>query len=129
MFWDDEFFVYIKQQSELYAKQITPTSLFEVSVEELKVFVAIILLSGYNNLPRRDMYWSLDEDVRNEAVASAMSRNRFREILRYIHFADNLAAPNDDKYAKVRPLIMHLNEQFIKHLLSDAFDVDVDPLL
>ena len=82
MFWGDEFFEYIKQQSELYAKQITPTSLFEVSVNELKVFFAIILLSGYNNLPRRDMYWSLDEDVRNEAVTTAMPRNRFREILR-----------------------------------------------
>ena len=44
MFWDDEFFLYIKQQSELYAKQITPTSLFEVSVDELKVFFAIIFL-------------------------------------------------------------------------------------
>ena len=126
LFWDDEFFIYIKQQSEMYAKQKKPTCSFEVSVDELKIFIAILLVSGYSTLPRRDMYWSLDADLRNEAVAAAMSRNRFREILRYIHFSDNLNVPDNDKYAKIRPLIMHLNEKFMTFLPSDAFNVDVD---
>jgi len=84
------------------------------------------MVSGYCTLPRRDMYWSLDADLRNEAVASAMSRNRFREILRYLHFSDNLNLPNDDKYGKIRPLIIHLNEKFIRHLPADVTNVDVD---
>lgn len=126
LFWNDEFFGFIKQQSEMYAKQKKPTCCFEVSVDELKIFIAILLVSGYSTLPRRDMYWSLDADLHNKAVACAMPRNRFREILRYVHFADNLNAPDNDKYAKVRPLITHLNEKFTTYLPSDVLDVDVD---
>jgi DNA excision repair protein ERCC-6 len=125
-FWTDDFFLYIKHQSEMYSKQKLPTSNFVVSIEELKVFIAILLISGYNTLPRRDMYWSLDADLRNEAICCAMSRNRFREILRYIHFADNLSLPLNDKYAKIRPLITHLNECSMALLPSNSKSVDVD---
>ena len=48
LFCNDEFFVYIKQQSKIYAKQKNPTCSFEVSADELKIFIAILLLSGYS---------------------------------------------------------------------------------
>lgn len=96
-FWDDEFFLYIKQQSDVYAQRKQPTCSFEVSVDELKVFVTILFVSGYCTLPRRDMYWSVDADLRNEVVAAAMPRNRFREILRYVHLSDNMNLPENDK--------------------------------
>ena len=42
-----------------------------------------------------------------------MSRNRFDEILQYLHFADNTDLNHGDKFAKVRPLIVELNERFL----------------
>lgn len=126
IFWTEEFFCYIKLQSELYARQCNASSRFTVSVEELKLFFAILMISGYNSLPRRDMYWSLDMDIRNSAVAEAMSRNRFREIIKNLHFSDNTRLAAEDKFAKVRPLIEHLNEKFITMLPSEIEHVDVN---
>lgn len=125
-YWDDQFWELIKEQSIAYSKLGNPNSTFDVSVHELKLFFAILLVSGYSSLPRRDMYWSLDVDVRNDAIASAMSRNRFRDILRNLHFADNTALPENDKFGKVRPLIIHLNDKFLKYLSEDTTDIDVD---
>ena len=74
------------------------------------------------------MHWSLDADLRNEAIAAAMSRNQFREILRYIHFSDNLNASDNYKYAKIRPLITHLNDKYMTFLPSDAGPVGLHSL-
>lgn len=126
MFWPNDFLEYVKRQSELYAKQCNATSRFEATVDELKLFLAVLMISGYSSLPRRDMYWSLDGDIKNEAVAHSMPRNRFREILKNLHFADNTSLAADDKFAKVRPLITHLNAKFISLLPSDVRHVDVD---
>nr|CAH7764813.1 unnamed protein product [Callosobruchus chinensis] len=124
-FWTSEFFEYIKKQTINYSRQVNPNSTFELSVNEVKVFFAILMISGYSPKPRRDMYWSLDADLRNEAIADAMPRNRFREILKYIHFADNTHLSKDDKFGKVRPLIDHLNKKFLENL-PKIENVDVD---
>jgi hypothetical protein len=62
-------------------------------------------------MPRRRMYWEHEEDVHNEAVSSLMSRNEFEEVLQYLHVADNGNLEKDDKFAKVRPLLQHINER------------------
>ncbi|XP_068213979.1 piggyBac transposable element-derived protein 3-like [Palaemon carinicauda] len=68
--------------------------------------------SGYHTLPSRRLYWSLDADVGVELVAKAMSRDRFEEILRFLPSTDNQALNKDDKLAKIRPLMNHLNTRF-----------------
>ncbi len=50
-------------------------------------------------------------------IASKISRDRFRDIRRYLHFADNTTlptlptpgTPGSDRFAKVRPLINKVN--------------------
>lgn len=121
LFWTDTFFEYIKEQSVLYATQNNANTSFDISIAELKVFFAILMISGYSQRPRKDFYWSMDSDLRNEAIANAMSRNRFRDILKNLHFVNNAELPPNDKFAKVRPLIEHLNSVFIKHMpLTEA---------
>ncbi|XP_068207545.1 piggyBac transposable element-derived protein 3-like [Palaemon carinicauda] len=41
-----------------------------------------------------------------------MSRDRFEEILRFLPSTDNQALNKDDKLAKIRPLMNHLNTKF-----------------
>nr|CAI5848070.1 unnamed protein product [Callosobruchus analis] len=73
------------------------------------------------------MYWSMDSDLRNEAVARGMSRNKFRDILRNLHFVNNGQLPPGDKFAKVRPLIDHLNSVFLKYIpLTQNTSISVD---
>jgi hypothetical protein len=61
------------------------------------------------------MYWSSQDGLRMDLIADVMSYNRFTEIKRYIHFADNSNQPNTviDKYWwKVRPVLDILHQSF-----------------
>ncbi|CAB3231969.1 unnamed protein product [Arctia plantaginis] len=88
---------------------------FSLSDQEVYCFIGILILSGYAPLPRRRMYWESNEDTHNILVVKSMRRNRFEEISRYFHVADNTALPENDKMAKVRPLIDMLNAKFLQY--------------
>lgn len=102
--FDSEVLNLIKDNSQLYAQQNNRHN-FTVEHEDIKKFLGILILTGYHKLPKERAYWSLDEDIGIPLVAKCMSRNRFYEIKRNIHFADNsLAEGTDDKMFKMRPL-------------------------
>lgn len=70
-----------------------------------------------------DDYWSTDPVLSHSWFHIVMSRNRFRQILRYIHVADNSTSPKRtdsdyDKLWKIRPLIDVLHVQ--KELHSEV---------
>ncbi|KAK3717501.1 hypothetical protein RRG08_063118 [Elysia crispata] len=88
---------------------------FSVTPGELKTFIAILIVSGYCSVPRRRMYWSGDEDVRNEAIVNGMKTDRFDEIMKYFHLTDNSNLDVTDKFSKVRPLFSLMNECFQKY--------------
>ncbi|KAG5869302.1 hypothetical protein JTB14_000926 [Gonioctena quinquepunctata] len=52
---------------------------------------------GYAELPGRDFYWDVNDDTRNHMVSQAMRRDRFRQILKYLHCADNTKPDQSDK--------------------------------
>lgn len=85
----------------------------------------MLFTSGHVPLPRRRMYWEQSSDVHNEAISSAMTVNRFEEILRYLHLADNNNLDARDKMAKVRPLFSMLNERFLSFFPEEeALSID-----
>jgi hypothetical protein len=100
----------VAEQTILYARQKNNHK-FLVSIEEIKNFTAILLLSGYHKLLRQKLFWSLDENCGVDMVSSAMARNRFLEIKKYLHLADNYNIDHD-KMFKLRPLTNILNENF-----------------
>lgn len=123
-FFDDEIVKFIVDMSLIYAHQKLKPNL-EITSDDFRAFLAILLLSGYVPLPRRRMYWEQSSDVQNEAVTGAMSLNRFEEILRYLHLADNTQLDPTDKMAKVRPLFDHLNKKYAEYWPAEE-DLDVD---
>ncbi|KRZ52480.1 PiggyBac transposable element-derived protein 2, partial [Trichinella nativa] len=64
-----------------------------ITESELEAFLGTLLKMGLVPKPRYSMYWSTE--LRCDAIADAMSRNRFREVLRYLHFNDNSEAVLD----------------------------------
>ncbi len=52
----------------------------------------------------------------NELIAGSMRRNRFDEIKKFFHAADNTKLPKNDVYAKVRPLLEILNDIFFSSM-------------
>jgi len=61
----------------------------KVTIEEMKVFISILIVSGYNVLPGKRYYWESSTDVRNELIYHSMRRDRFIQIMRFLHFTDN----------------------------------------
>lgn len=72
---------------------------------------------GLVKLPALDDYWKVDPFFHFPPIASRISRQRFRDISRYLHFVDNTQLvprnqPGYDKLGKVRPIIDHCNTKF-----------------
>lgn len=67
--------------------------------------IAILFISGYNNLPSKRHYWDSNDDMRNYAVSQSMPRDRFLQICRFLHFPDNTEMDPNDKAWKIRPLM------------------------
>lgn len=52
--------------------------------------------------------------MKNEMVSNAMRRDRFLQISRFLHCADNMNINTTDKMYKLRPLIEKLKVNFLK---------------
>ncbi|XP_025192461.1 piggyBac transposable element-derived protein 2-like [Melanaphis sacchari] len=113
LFFDDEVIKLLITESLNYAvyRSFTNTNL---STDEIKCFIGILILSGYNTLPGRRFYWDSSPDMQNIIVRDCMRRDRFEEICRILHCADN-SNINSDKYYKLKPL----KNRFLKHFVPE----------
>ena len=110
-FFDDTLFEMIKKESNRYATQQGYPN-FVVTVDELKIVIGVLMISGYHSLPSRNNYWSLKPDLMVELVGRTMPRNRFDEILRFLHIADSRRLDKEDRMAKLRPMMDLLQDRF-----------------
>ena len=128
LFYDD--FIIEHTMTEMTKYCLTKNySPINVSLNEMKVFFAILIVSGYNVLPRRHMYWSHTEDVYNEAISNAMRRDRFDKIMQSLHFNANVIIDKQDKYAKLRPLLQHLQKKFMLHYVPSQSISHVEAMI
>ena len=115
------------EQSNKYASECMGerfNSCQPITVEELLAYFGFMILMGLVKLTSIYDYWKKDEIYHYAPVASRISRDRFFELHRYLHFTDNstLSAPGTPEYdrlGKVEPIIA---------MLSDRFAVVYDPM-
>ena len=124
LYYDDDMRHLIMTESVKYARQKNNQ---KISADEcdLDVFIGILILSGYHSLPREHLYWSRDEDLDVSYVSSRMSRNRFEDLKRYLHLADNSCIDGTDKLHKIRPFVNHCNAKLQQHgVFSQYLSID-----
>lgn len=92
----------------------------KISHKEMRVFIAILILSGYNTVPSKRHYWDQGEDMRNHMVHNCMRRDRFMTIMRFLHCADNNEMVSTDKMWKLRPLINIIKKKFLENYVPSA---------
>ena len=63
------------------------------------------------------LYWSKTTDTYNEAISKAIRRDRFKKIMRYLHFNASDSHNKSDKFVKLRPLISHLQNRFMDNFV------------
>jgi Transposase IS4 len=76
--------------------------------------MSILILSGYCVVPGKRMYWKSSDDVRNDLIYNAMRRERFVQIMRFVHFSDNTRPDMNDKMWKMRPFMNLVKSNFLK---------------
>ena len=75
-----------------------------------------MLVMEVNRLPEVRDYWSRDEKHHNTFITSRITRDRFEEISRYLHFTDSTTLPVRDepgyhRLQKVFPVMTELKQQ------------------
>ena len=93
-------------------------SITKVSIEELQAYLGFMIIKGIVKLPSLYDYLKNDPYYYYAPIADQISRDRFMDISRYLHFVDNamLALPGTPQYArlgKVRPILEFLNNKLI----------------
>src|SRR6218665_986120 len=119
------------EQTNLYYRQSaaakpSPMPWNDVDLKEIQAFIGLIIAMGVVRMLELDDYWSTDVLLGNPWFRSVMSRDRFKQILRYLHCTDNSTArTTDDKLYKIRPLIDSLNNSFRKvYVPTQCLSVD-----
>ena len=121
-FFTEELFGIMVHQSNLYAAQNMEAEAFsewtKFTVQELKAYLGFYILMGLVQLPSMYDYWSTNQVYQYSAIADRISRDRFFELHRYLHFVDNSSLPtygseSYDRLGKIRPVIDYLNNRFL----------------
>jgi len=102
----------IVQQTILFAQQKGNEN-FPFCVEDLQAFLGLNIAMGLLRLPRISDYWSKCQILSTPFFPSIMSRDRFMDILRYLHLKDSrqqkkYGEEGYDPLYKVKPLVDHL---------------------
>lgn len=118
LFWTEDIYSYLLDETRKYA-------LFKnyqdphITLDEIKCVFGIFILSGYNRKPGRRFYWDSKADMEHPMVKNAMRRNRFEQVLQFLHLADNNSPDQMDKAWKVRPLMDKMKAQFLEHFTPE----------
>ena len=114
----------IVQQTNLYAREVLGEEKFmkwtPVTEEELWAYLGFSILMAVNHLPSIADCWKLDEVYHYAPIASRISRDRFLDISRFLHFVDNSTLllrtdPNFDRLQKVHVNSAHNMENARRH--------------
>ena len=126
-FFDTTIIDHIVSQSNLYAAQKDPSKPLGLTACEFEKFLSVILLMAIIPILNSRSFWSLD--LRIIQVSDILSRRRFEEIKRFVHFNDNsfMLPPdheNFDKLFKVRPFLDHLRRKYNSIAMPQTLCVD-----
>ena len=108
----------IVDKTNRYAACVNPSLEWETNVAELQAYFGLYILMGLVKEPEIRDYWAKDPIFAYHPIADRISRRRFEEISRYLHFTntDLLPKHGQDGYhrlQRVKPIIDALRERFL----------------
>ena len=125
LFQPDSFVDEIIYQSKLYSVQKDFSRKVQdcISTDTYRCTEAMLLMSGYHQVPRRKMIWEQKPDCHNSLIANAIRRDSADAMLKSLHFRDN-SKIDGDCYFKVRPIFENLNKAGKYFLDGQHYSVD-----
>ncbi|CAH2014490.1 unnamed protein product [Acanthoscelides obtectus] len=98
-------------------QELSPMQLFECFIDAEVIDMIVEYTNRYalqGNLDIEVSSREIKSDTHNDMVTKAMSRDRFSQIMKVLHFCDNTDLDKSDRYAKLRPLFSLLNTKFLE---------------
>ena len=89
-------------------------------MDEFKAWIALTLNMGIMNKTSLRLYWSTETVFKTPFFPAVMSRDRYFQIMRYLHFVDNREevkdknSPGCDKLFKIRKFLDLLFPRFLE---------------
>lgn len=100
--------------------QLRPRSLLkkwsDTNRDEIKKFIAILMIMGIVHLPKLRLYWSSTEKFGSVLVQKIMKRDRFECLLKCLHFSNN-EVTTSDRLFKIRNVLELICKQFQRTLV------------
>jgi hypothetical protein len=102
----------------------------EQTINDLKAFVALIILQGIVKMANYELYWTSKFLIKCPGIQSIMPRNKFELILQFLHLNNNTTAfppehPNHDRLHKSQPLFVHLVDRW-KSAYHPSREISID---
>jgi Transposase IS4 len=85
-----------------------------ITPPELWSFFSLVILSGLVKKPAWKDFWTTNEMTETPFFLKVFSRNRFMQILRYLHFDSNSNSNTTDRLCKFGTILNSLLENFAK---------------
>jgi len=104
-------------ESSRYAQQKCRLKGDDITVQEMKAFVGLVLAMGIHVLPRIENYWDRHWVLAVPQFGQIMTSKRFSYLWSNMHLVENgtnppVTDPEHDRLFKVRPLLSKLQDTF-----------------
>jgi len=96
-----------------------------INRDSILISAGIIYLTGYITTAQRELWWENRQVSRHDYVKKLMSRDSFRDIIRYTYFVEPEDFSADDPFWKIRPLFQEINRT-AKELVFQSERISVD---
>ena len=105
----------------------------DITAQEIRQWLGLTFLTGLVTQNELKDYWSTNPLHSTPIFPAIMTRNRYYEIKRFIHFNDNSQAPsredsNHDRLHNISPVLSHLDQNYAD-LFMPSVNLNVDESL
>lgn len=109
LLFDRNFFSNIVTETNKFGNSKRGDQWKKLTVEEFKIFLGLLLHMGTIKCPQLQNYWNTKRLFNFNCFSQHMSRNRFQEILRCLHFSSNNT--NNNRLNKIQLIIDYFNDK------------------
>ena len=84
----------------------------DTNKDEIWMYITVCLAMGIVRKPEYDMYWTNDPMFETPIFTRLMSRTRFKQLRKMIHFSEPIDCDKEDPLHKLREILDNLSERF-----------------
>ena len=120
----------IVEEINCYASVVNPLEEWKTNQNELQAYFGFYILMGMVKEPEIRDYWTKDPTFSYHPISDKISRKRFEEISRYLHFVNTDLLPKRGqrgyhRLQRVKPVIEMLRERFMAVYRPDV-NISID---